>query len=417
MPFSFNRAHITMLIEEYKKYPELYDRLHERYNDNSRRYDCWLEITQKLMSTFDISPTINDVKHKMTMLRTQLANEVGKERKMKITNRHYRSPWYYYRMMYFLVDGGFIQMKRNEHDQTMKLSESASEATIESSSTSFKNDNSSLSFYDLLKGDYKPEIHTSTDVHNLMDDSSIRASYKDSRYQFNHEQVEIIIELYKNYPELYNPRDPHYHSRKRKLDIWQGITQRISTLFNISPTIEDVKNKIRSLRTQYAYELKRESTNNGRGPNGPPFKSNWWCYDLFSFLNQLNSKQVRKMSHSELSSTIPEQNGTMDDTGSNDVVSAESPLAEDIIDIRDVDFSCTPSVRESSDELDSDDNQSRDPICTKKPQKTDTPDDDLSVFAQYIEAELRKIKDKKKLTQLKRNIINLIYDTIDEDEN
>nr|CAH7754402.1 unnamed protein product [Callosobruchus chinensis] len=102
MPFSFNRDHIKMMIEEYKKYPELYDRLHAQYNDNSRRYDCWVEITQNLISAFDISPTIYDVKHKIRMLRTQIAHEIEKEAKLKARNIHYRPSWCYYNDMIFL---------------------------------------------------------------------------------------------------------------------------------------------------------------------------------------------------------------------------------------------------------------------------------------------------------------------------
>ncbi|VEN58856.1 unnamed protein product [Callosobruchus maculatus] len=312
MPFSFNRAQVGVLIQEYKKYPELYDRQNERYNDSNRRYDCWVEITQKLMSTFDISPTIHDVKHKMTMLRTQLANEMEKERKMRITNRYYRSPWYCYNLLHFLIKGGFIQKKGCENYPKLKLGEQCtSDGASESNEISFQDDNTSLSFYDLMKGEYKPEIHTDSEEHNI--DSSIRASYKERKFQFMREHVEIMIELYKNYPELYNPRDPQYYDRKRKQDCWQEMTARLSTLFNISPTVEDVKQKFRSLRTQYATELKRESTNNGKGPNGQTFKSNWWCYDQLSFLSRLYTTQVRTVSQSDMSSTVSEQNGTVDE--------------------------------------------------------------------------------------------------------
>nr|CAH7754403.1 unnamed protein product [Callosobruchus chinensis] len=277
----------------------------------------------------------------------------------------------------------------------------------------FQDDNSRLSFYDPLEVDSKPD-HVHIEVLNVENGPST-TSYADSRFQFNHEHTEMMIELYKSHPELYDPFDPLYHHRKRKLECWREIAYKVSVRFNISPSAEDVKQKFRSLRTQYTCELKKERMNNGKGLNGRTFKSNWWCFNLLSFLSEINTRQEKIVSRFGLSSTVSEQNRAMDAAESSGVMSAESH-AEDVLDINDVDFSCTPSLQESSDELEYHDDQSRDPTSTKKPQNTDSPDDDIRVFAQYVEAELRKIK-VTKITKLKRNIINLIYDALDEDEN
>ncbi|CAH1959746.1 unnamed protein product [Acanthoscelides obtectus] len=417
MGFPFNRDQITMMIQEYRKYPELYDRSNPQYSDTSRRYDCWIEITQKLIQTCNINPTIEDVKLKIKTLRTQLAHETDKEKKMRRRGKPYRSTWYYYKYLIFLVKGGFVERRGSKHSQFLSSTEDCtSENANESNNIEFQDENSGISFYDPLEIDLKPDVHSKIEVHNVMNDSSTTSSYRDNRFQFQREHIEVLIELYKSYPELYNPRHSSYYDRERKLNCWEDITEKLSTTFNISPSTEDIKHKVHSLRTQYAHALKmalkREGVGKKRlGPNGEDKKSYWWCFNLLTFLSQIERKKASRINHSDFS-TILEQNGTMDEIGSHDMLLEESQ-GDDVLDINDVDCSYSASLEETSDE--DCESVSTTQKSQSKAQKTDSPEDDITAFAQYIETELRKIKDKKKVTRLKRDIVNMVYDTIEAD--
>lgn len=93
------------LIEEYKVRPNLWDPSHPEYKLLDKKQDEWASIADK----FEVG--VKEVKKKMASLLASLRRERAKERKAEGV---YRSKWFAYSAMTFLVD------KFKEKDTKMK---------------------------------------------------------------------------------------------------------------------------------------------------------------------------------------------------------------------------------------------------------------------------------------------------------
>ena len=78
------------------------------------------------------------------------------------------------------------------------------------------------------------------------------------------EEVILLIEFYNGFPIIWNVRSSDYKKRNIQMLILRKFKKRLSTTIS-SITIEDIKDKIQELRTQYLKERIRirSSSRNG----------------------------------------------------------------------------------------------------------------------------------------------------------
>lgn len=88
-----------------------------------------------------------------------------------------------------------------------------------------------------------------------------------------------LIEIYRDYPILWDPTNSQFKLAKKKIDIWQLIAKE----FNCE--ISEVKKKIESLLTSYRRELRRENTTFSGMGTEDLYKSKWFAFKAMQFLN------------------------------------------------------------------------------------------------------------------------------------
>ncbi|GFR15187.1 protein fantom, partial [Trichonephila clavata] len=96
--------------------------------------------------------------------------------------------------------------------------------------------------------------------------------------------VEILISLYKKYPILYEKKTDGYYDRKQREIAMLSIAAEMSKIRPI--TIDDVKKKIKTLRSQFSVENVHRYRSLTSGTGNKIFVPKLWCYHLLSFLDK-----------------------------------------------------------------------------------------------------------------------------------
>lgn len=100
--------------------------------------------------------------------------------------------------------------------------------------------------------------------------------------KWNRAECELLITLYKQYPELYNTNHPNYHKREEREQCWDKIINRIKQLKPGLFETKELKEKIKSIRTQFAREKYMEKKK--KDDLNDPYVPKLWCYNQLSFL-------------------------------------------------------------------------------------------------------------------------------------
>lgn len=77
--------------------------------------------------------------------------------------------------------------------------------------------------------------------------------------EWNHQQIEQVIDEYQKKTELLDPKNNNYHIRNKKHDAWQTIAQ------NIGCEIIEVKSKMTSLLSSFWREKVKIKKSMGTG--------------------------------------------------------------------------------------------------------------------------------------------------------
>ncbi|GFW93987.1 hypothetical protein TNCV_4813051 [Trichonephila clavipes] len=96
--------------------------------------------------------------------------------------------------------------------------------------------------------------------------------------------VEILISLYKKYPVLYEKKTDGYYDRKQREIALLSIAAEMSKIRPV--TIDDVKKKIKTLRSQFSVENVHRYRSLTSGTGNKIFVPKLWCYHLLSFLDK-----------------------------------------------------------------------------------------------------------------------------------
>ncbi|KAI5710959.1 hypothetical protein M8J75_012853 [Diaphorina citri] len=104
---------------------------------------------------------------------------------------------------------------------------------------------------------------------------------------WTNEKVLDLIGLYREKALLWNPKDDEYHIKPRKEDAWREI----STALSVSA--EDCKNKMTSLLSSYRTQKAKVKASTGTGSGNEVFKSKWFAYEAFRFLEDRDNPRKR----------------------------------------------------------------------------------------------------------------------------
>lgn len=101
---------------------------------------------------------------------------------------------------------------------------------------------------------------------------------------WNKEQTTTFIDLYRQYPCLYDPRDKDYTKRDiRHMALIEMCKAMGTHKPNIQPS--EVKQKIRTLRNQYSKE-KSTLMKSLKKENSDPYIPKLWCFNDLAFLSE-----------------------------------------------------------------------------------------------------------------------------------
>ncbi|GFS89708.1 protein fantom [Nephila pilipes] len=103
-------------------------------------------------------------------------------------------------------------------------------------------------------------------------------------FKWDRKLVESLISLYKKYPILYEKETDGYYDRKQREIALLLIAEEMSKIRPL--TVDDVKKKIKTLRSQFSVENVHRYRSLNSGTGNQMFVPKLWCYHLLSFLDK-----------------------------------------------------------------------------------------------------------------------------------
>ena len=107
------------------------------------------------------------------------------------------------------------------------------------------------------------------------------------------EHVLMLINMYRDYPALWNTKNPEYRDKRSKNAL---IDEIVVALEPSVPglTSDDVKKKIHTLRTQYRKEIRDIETMQQKAGAGVEieYQPRFWCFDEMDFLHNVDMNQA-----------------------------------------------------------------------------------------------------------------------------
>ncbi|VEN48232.1 unnamed protein product [Callosobruchus maculatus] len=230
---------------------------------------------------------------------------------------------------------------------------------------------------------------------------------------YTREETEHLILLYQRHPCLYEVRSKLYKNKTKRLWALREITEQFNKLFPMANlTVEEVRKKINSVRTQFFHEENkvRKSIASGAGIH-EVYTPTLWCYEMLGFLKN------GEMTEASMSSLPVEElkNGNQEED--------LKALFEGSVEELNETFEPRPNVSGATSR--------RRLMCNAPAQKAATlidraiklletsnenaPMDEIDAFGLSVVAELRNIKNKRRCFQLRKQIMDLIYEARDEE--
>ncbi|XP_068895962.1 uncharacterized protein [Tenebrio molitor] len=209
----------------------------------------------------------------------------------------------------------------------------------------------------------------------------------DERFLWNQESTRDLIESYKKYPVLYAPNHDNYTDKTKRLEALKAI-RREMIRHGRKITVEDIRKKIRVLRTQYARQLSKiKKSQLGRSKRGNVYKPRFWCFAQLEFL-----------SNSDAASSVDcDSQADQDSESSHEEHGKETQEIHKEIGL--VNRKESTSTRVSPE-----------PSGFVPGGRNERVEDDLSTFGRLVEFELRKISSQQSLRKAKKEIINTLMD-------
>ncbi|XP_060809368.1 uncharacterized protein LOC106141896 [Amyelois transitella] len=97
-----------------------------------------------------------------------------------------------------------------------------------------------------------------------------------------------LIETYKRFPVLWDPKDQYYYRKNVKNDAWKEIGAIMGSDY------EQCRSKLLSLLSSFRREKGKSQKSKGTGKGtSETYKSRWFAYDAFSFLADRDKPRKR----------------------------------------------------------------------------------------------------------------------------
>ncbi|XP_055020895.1 uncharacterized protein LOC129412059 [Boleophthalmus pectinirostris] len=232
-----------------------------------------------------------------------------------------------------------------------------------------------------------------------------------------------LIELWQTHPSLFDVASQGYHDRNRREKSWEDIAAQLQLPVN------EVKTRMTSLRTQYGKLLKPKPSGSGQKPLTS--KQTW----ILQHLDFLKAHVIHRHTESTLRlATESEDTGPMEEGDEDqstvetesDVFTSSDTASPVSVTQEEENASNSSTVTPSTDQP-----VKRPKVQKVKPKSTEhsiemaklsllqqvqntlsgSNADSEEVFGQQVASELRNIKDRALQLRLRRNIMNIIYDT------
>ncbi|GBM26129.1 hypothetical protein AVEN_87281-1 [Araneus ventricosus] len=115
----------------------------------------------------------------------------------------------------------------------------------------------------------------------------------DKRKMTQRESIRLI-ELYKSYPLLYNPKDMNYRNKAKRAEAWDDISK------TMNMPASELRKKMSALMGTYRSEKSRENKRRQTGSGAKGTK--WYAFKYFDFLDHKESPGETMDSESEIES-------------------------------------------------------------------------------------------------------------------
>ncbi|KAL3992616.1 interferon gamma receptor 1 [Sarotherodon galilaeus] len=227
-----------------------------------------------------------------------------------------------------------------------------------------------------------------------------------------------LVELWQAHPSLFDVASKNYHDRNKRDRSWMEIAAQLQLPVN------EVKTRVASLRTQYGKLLKPKPSGSGQKPPTP--KQTW----ILKHLDFLKAHVVHRQTESTLrvirgaTEEGDEDQSTMGIEA--DVLMSSNTTSPVSVSQEEENTSNSPPISESTGRL-----VKRPRVQKHAPKSAEhsiemtklsllqqvqqtlsaSNADSEELFGQQVASELRNIKDRALQLRLKRNIMNMIYDT------
>ncbi|CAI5661128.1 uncharacterized protein LOC112842915 [Oreochromis niloticus] len=231
-----------------------------------------------------------------------------------------------------------------------------------------------------------------------------------------------LVELWQAHPSLFDVASKNYHDRNKRDRGWMEIAAQLQLPVN------EVKTRVASLRTQYGKLLKPKPSGSGQKPPTP--KQTW----ILKHLDFLRAHVVHRQTESTLRlGTESEDIGATEEGDEDqstmgieaDVFMSSNTTSPVSVSQEEENTSNSPPISESKGRLKRHRVQKYAPKSAEhsiemtklsllqQVQQTLSASnaDSEELFGQQVASELRNIKDRALQLRLKRNIMNMIYDT------
>ncbi|XP_031327664.1 uncharacterized protein LOC116158932 [Photinus pyralis] len=135
---------------------------------------------------------------------------------------------------------------------------------------------------------------------------------------WDEEKVLLLIQLYREKENIWNPRNENYKKTHLKVDTWNEIGDALAS------TGEICKKKMTSVLSSYRREKAKETNTHGTGKGSAEvYKSRWFAYDALAFLNERNQPRKR-------SNTVIDDEKNVNETSAEEKVDQAEPRSAPI---------------------------------------------------------------------------------------
>ncbi|KAI4455696.1 hypothetical protein MML48_9g00021244 [Holotrichia oblita] len=308
--------------------------------------------------------------------------------------------------------------------------------------------NIALPVEEIVQDEAVPLVHNANEREEEKQRLKLLILYYYSKHHFwTTDNATRLIELYENYPCLYDAKSKNYHNRNLKVKALTEICDSLKELFPDKPFTEAlIKSKIHTLRSQFMSEHNKIKKTEASGASPDDiYQPTLWCYQNLQFLEDACEVVTEGVSNYEpeqvsmqdsdadgiivIDATVDELSTpfTLEDYGSPSTSTSRSasaasinrePPEKQVQHQSNVNKLPTPSKKSKKRKLEDEEYAGILKDCSiaisslnrsTSPPVVEPKEDENSLFGKYITSEMNKIKNDDILDEFKKNVMQELY--------